>query len=136
MWRNAKKLYFFRCNSLNLAWSIFQRIREESRRKKRVFESSIIIKAKCSTNPFKFMQILWDEFAMPSLMYGIQPCPISRKGITNLDLIQSKMVNSALEIPQNSQKVIALVATGVKPIWFHIFKSTMKFYFKIMNNEE
>ena len=46
------------------------------------------------------------------------------------------MANSALEIPQNSQKVIALVATGFKPIWYHNFKSTMKFYSKIMNNEE
>ena len=78
----------------------------------RGFKSSIIIQAKSSPDPFKCMQILWDKFAMPSLMYGIQPCPISRKGITNLDLIQSKMVNSAFEIPQNSQKVIALITTG------------------------
>ena len=72
------------------------------------------------------MQILWDEFAMPSLMYGIQPCPISRKGITNLDLIQSKMVNSA----NNGN------TSGFKPIWFHVYKSTMKFYFKVMNSDE
>ena len=112
----------------------FKEFKKKVEEKIQAFKSSIIIKAKSSPDPFKFMQILWDEYAMPSLMYGIQPCPISRKGRTNLDLIQSKMVNSALDIPQNSQKVIALVATGFKPIWFHIYKSTIKFYFKIMNN--
>ena len=62
------------------------------------------------------MSALWQNIAIPGIMYAADAVPIPESMITELEVIQNKIGKSLLGVPQSSANTVVQVELGWMPI--------------------
>ena len=62
------------------------------------------------------MSALWQNVAIPRIMYAADAVPIPETSITELEIIQNQIGKSLLAVPQSSANTVIQVELGWNPI--------------------
>jgi len=73
---------------------------------------------------------MWENIALPSILYGCDALPIDELTIYKLELAQRHIARSLLGVPKSSLNEITQLEMGFKPIILLVLQSKIKFYLK------
>ena len=103
--------------------------------KAEAYRHSTVAKARSSPNPYIFFKYLWSGKAVQGITYGLEAGPVSIACLNKLEIIQSKMAKSILDIPLNSQNWVSYIGLGLKPIWYYTYLNICNFFIKTFERE-
>ena len=79
---------------------------------------------------------LWQNIALPSLLFGCETVPFSASSIDEISRHQSSIGKFSLGLPFCSPNVSAEVILGMKPFKQLLYASQLKFYAKLSTQED
>ena len=79
------------------------------------------------------MAALWQNVAIPGIMYAVDAVPIPEASITELEVIQNQIGKSLLGIPQSSANTVIQVELGWKPDRLLIELNKLRFFHRVSN---
>ena len=76
--------------------------------------------------------VLWNQIALPSILYGCEVCPITEDTIIEVEKCQTIVGKFILQIPTSSANVSVYIDGGFRPIWAVIAERVMLYAQKSM----
>ena len=78
---------------------------------------------------------MWENVAIPSILYGSESLPIPMTTIEKLQTIQINVGKWILGVPRSTVNTFALLELGFKPMLTRIAVAKLNFYLKIKSED-
>ena len=78
---------------------------------------------------------MWNNVALPSILYGVEAVPVSEHIIQQLELVQTKLGKAVLRIPYSSANTIVYSELGWKPIRMQVSVAKLRFLKRVDDPE-
>ena len=78
---------------------------------------------------------IWENIAIPTILYAVEVIPIGKELIQKLDLIQRTVARTLLGVPRSSLNQVSEVEMGFKPFLLRILTIKLKFFIKVQNGD-
>ena len=79
---------------------------------------------------------IWENIAVPLIMYGGEAIPVSEKTVSSLDQIQATLAKIILGTPPSTVNSVAQLEFGLRTFKHRIAFQKIKFILKVRNGEE
>jgi hypothetical protein len=74
----------------------------------------------------------WNQIALPTILYGCESIVFSESTIIGLERIQSEIAKNILGLSTNTVNIAAQTELGILPFRFSLYKSQLRFYFRVL----
>ena len=97
-------------------YSLFKNFNEQVCSRARNYAYRVISLVRGGPNRAHLAYSLWNQVALPSILYGTEVIPVTKETISKLDKCQSIVGKFILQIPHSSAQVSSYIDAGLQPI--------------------
>ena len=116
-------------------WRTSQKKGESIVARARVYKNVILRTRYQQLDNTAAMSALWQNIAIPGIMYATDAVPISDATIAELEIIQNQIGKSLLGVPQSSANTVVQVELGWKPMRLWIELNKLRFFLRVTSAE-
>ena len=116
-------------------WRTSQKKGESMVARARVYKNVILRTRSQQLDNTAAMSALWQNIAIPGIMYATDAVPISDATIAELEIIQNQIGKSLLGVPQSSANTVVQVELGWKPMRLWIELNKLRFFLRVTSAE-
>ena len=98
-------------------YSLFKNFNEQVRRRAHTYAYRVLSLSKCGPKRSDLAFSLWNQVALPSILYGSEVIPLTKETINEVEKCQSIVGKFILQIPRSSANVTCNIDAGLRPIW-------------------
>ena len=92
------------------------------------YATQILRLAKTEADKVDVILSMWNNMALPSLLYGMEVIPISPSTIDELNKWQSTIGKSALQLRSHTANIVTNIELGLQPIEMRIWSMILNYY--------
>ena len=97
------------------------------------YATQILRLAKTDADKVDVILSMWNNMALPALLYGMEVIPTQIGTINALNKWQSTIGKSALQLRSHTANAISNIDLGLKPIEMRLWSMQLKYYSTISN---
>ena len=97
--------------------AFFMSYNDQVRQRARNYTYRVLSLVKSGPNRAELAYTLWNQIALPSILYGCEVFPISKGTIDEIEKCQAIIGKSILQVPFSTARVAANIDAGLRPVW-------------------
>ena len=98
-------------------YSFFKNFNEQVRLRAQSYAYRVISLTRTGPNRAELAYTLWNQVALPSILYGTEVIPVTKETIKEIEKCQSIVGKFILQIPRSSTQASSNIDAGLRPIW-------------------
>ena len=113
-------------------YSLYKSFNEQVRQRAQTYTYRVLSLVKTGPNRSELAFSLWNQVALPSILYGTEIFPLTKKTIDEIEKCQSIIGKFILQLPKSSARVVSYIDAGLRPVWAQIAERVLLYARKIM----
>ena len=123
--------------TLNCApYSMFKSFNEQVRQRAQSYLYRVLSLVKTGPKQSDLAYSLWNQVALPSILYGTEVMPITKETLNVVESCQNTIGKFILQIPRSSANASCYVDAGLRPVWSLIAERTLQYAHRTMRKPQ
>ena len=107
--------------------SFFKSFNEQVKQRALSYTYRVLSLVKSGPNRAELAYTLWNQVALPSILYGVEVFPINKGTIDEIDRCQAIIGKFILQVPRSTANVASYLDAGLRPIWSVIAEKVLMY---------
>ena len=117
-------------------YSIFKSFNEQVRQRAQSYLYRVLSLVKTGPKQSDLAYSLWNQVALPSILYGTEVMPITKETLNVVESCQNTIGKFILQIPRSSANASCYVDAGLRPVWSLIAERTLQYAHRTMRKPQ
>ena len=115
-------------------YCMFKSFNDQVRQRAQSYLYRVLALVKTGPKRSSLAYTLWNQVALPSILYGTEVLPITKETLDVIEMCQNTIGKFILQIPRSSANVSSYIDAGFRPVWSVIAERTLVYARKTMRN--
>ena len=98
-------------------WRFFCDYNQQVKARARSYVSRVLALSRSGPDVAELAYTLWNQIALPSILYGSEVCHLTKDSIDEVEKCQSTVGKFILQVPSSTANVAVNIDVGFRPIW-------------------
>ena len=113
--------------------NLFQSYNAQVRERAHQFLTRVLSLVKTGPDRSCLAYTLWNQIALPSILYGCEVLPLTQGTINEVEKCQAVVGKLMLQIPRSSASVSVHIDAGLKPVWSVVAERVLLYSHTVMS---
>ena len=117
-------------------YSLFSSFNDQVKLRSQTYLSRVLSLVRSGPDRSDLAYSLWNQVALPSILYGAEVLPLTETTIKEVERCQSIVAKFILQVPRSTANVCSNIDAGFRPIWSHIAEKVLLYAHTVMTKPE